>query len=252
MKGQIGQFKWHIALVLVIGLLLGYTITTGFTTIGLAKGGNPGKPVGGDDPMCSDGIDNDDDGLCDFRGCYEGKGRNKVWLEMDPDCTSDNDESESCEPSPEICDGIDNNCNGEIDEGVLNNCGECGPEPTEVCDGIDNDCDGLTDEGVTNACGECGPVPPEICDGTDNDCDGETDEGSVCIPNSCIDTDGGKVADVQGTITGFIFGEEFSKTDMCNSTAYMTEYYCASGVYPAEKYVDCSINWTSCSNGACV
>jgi hypothetical protein len=45
---------------------------------------------------------------------------------------------------------------------------------------VDNDCDGQTDEGVMNACGECGTPPEETCDQMDNDCDGEVDE-DVCL-----------------------------------------------------------------------
>ena len=84
-------------------------------------------------------------------------------------------------PSPEVCDGIDNNCDGRIDEGVRNPCGGCGAVPVEVCDGVDNDCDGRIDEGVRNACGQCpGDEAAEVCNGFDDDCDGFVDEGCTC------------------------------------------------------------------------
>jgi hypothetical protein len=62
------------------------------------------------------------------------------------------------------------------------------PEADEVCDGKDNDCDGDVDEGfadndtdgVATCAGDCNdnnsvsfPGAEEICDGEDNDCDGQ-------------------------------------------------------------------------------
>jgi len=87
-------------------------------------------------------------------------------------------------PAVEVCNGLDDDCDGQIDEGLANSCGVCGAaDPVETCNGIDDDCNGQIDEGLTNLCGECGAIdePEECGDGLDNDCDGEIDESCGCF-----------------------------------------------------------------------
>jgi alpha-tubulin suppressor-like RCC1 family protein len=161
----------------------------------------------------------------------------------DDDC---DDAHASAHPgAAEVCDGIDNNCAGDIDEnnpgggescstGLQGVCGagitQCSAaagalvcnqtvEPSaEVCDNLDNNCDGSVDEnnpGGGAACstgqpGVCGAgtmqcsggslgctqdVAPsaEVCDNLDNNCDGSVDEnnpggGAACstgLPGVC-------------------------------------------------------------------
>ena len=121
-------------------------------------------------------------------GRSAGCGSDEACNGRDDDCDGVVDEGVlnacgACGATPiERCDYTDNDCDGVVDEGERNRCGECGPEPAEECNGEDDDCDLRTDEGVLNACETCGPVPEERCDGEDNDCDGETDEG---VRNDC-------------------------------------------------------------------
>ena len=124
--------------------------------------------------------------------CFEWVGPGEeVCDELDNDCDGSTDEGalNSCgacgEVPEETCDEIDNDCDGSIDEGALNACGVCGDVPEETCDGVDNDCDGSTDEGTFNACGACGDLFEEVCDGTDNDCDGVIDEGTLNACGAC-------------------------------------------------------------------
>jgi hypothetical protein len=80
----------------------------------------------------------------------------------------------------EACDGVDENCNGVVDDGFPDRDGDGTPDcvDQERCDGVDNDGDGEIDEGMPDSDGDglldCFDV--EECDGADNDGDGEIDE----------------------------------------------------------------------------
>lgn len=187
-----------------------------------------------------------DQGVCKQTDCQPG------FSDSDP--TKAGCECQKTNGGVELCDGVDNDCDGLIDDGVTPTitcrgmgvcagvapvCGpviigkdaamanvvvttwscpypaalyqESGEDMAKGCDGLDNDCDGLVDEGfrVGAACvadtdaqgqkvfGECvrqgrlrckadktgtecdtppGAPGAETCDGFDNDCDGKTDE----------------------------------------------------------------------------
>ena len=172
------------------------------------------------------------------------------FVENSDDC---NDEEPQTNPNfNEVCDDIDNDCDGIVDEGMtilffldedqdgfgnpeiyvskceapegyVINADDCddtanltNPDTVEICDDIDNDCDGAIDEGVkktfyldfdedgfggdidntlhvqllklcrnSNDCEdgmpEIYPGADEICDDIDNDCDGAAEEGLVFI-----------------------------------------------------------------------
>jgi hypothetical protein len=119
---------------------------------------------------------------------------------------------------PEVCDGLDNDCDESVDEddfrsdlpcatGQPGICAEgqrlcvdgellCPPDNSaleEACNYLDDDCDGTIDESLRNACGLCGELPAEQCNGDDDDCDGATDEGElcddghICARGECVD-----------------------------------------------------------------
>ena len=123
-------------------------------------------------------------------------------------------------PAQEVCDGLDNNCDGNIDEHVLNRCAACGPEPVETCDGVDNDCDGDIDEGVLNACGQCGALPDEICDGIDNDCDGNTDEGVLNACGQCGETPAEVCDGLDNNCNGLIDEGVVNACGLCDQSCY--------------------------------
>jgi len=132
-------------------------------------GMNPGL-----DEICGDNVDNDCDGTTD-ESCTCEVGTERL-------CSSVGDPlaltyEMRCRPGHQSCDnGLWSSvCKGEV-----------GPEE-ETCNGIDDNCDGQVDEGLLNSLGQCyGAIPLEDCgptgegNGIDDNGNGEVDETCTC------------------------------------------------------------------------
>lgn len=188
-----------------------------------------------------DGADNNCDGLADEDGEDLLSNCNPTINRVTLGCT-------------------DGECQYECAEGFVDLDGqpgceyECTNTGDEVCDGLDNDCDGLTDEAdvtLFDSCGdedlnatvtgcnngacvyncnvgfhdidpqvqgceyECTPTqdPRDVCDEVDNDCDGDTDEGytidSRWLVNECFDT----TEDLLRRKVYYVYQDSMSYTD---------------------------------------
>lgn len=231
--------------------------------------------------------DVDNDGYGDETAPVQSCGVKEGTVSDDSDC--DDDRSDVYPGAPEACDGVDNDCAGDIDEDgtsayYLDSDGDgygdpstqeitCAPDlnqvsdatdcndnantihpgATEVCDAIDNNCNGQKDEGVTStfyadadqdgygnaAVTETGCAPStgyvftstdcndadnsiypgnaETCDLKDNDCNGQTDEGVTTTYYTDGDGDGFGNLNLPVQACALSSGIVTSSTD-CNDT----------------------------------
>ena len=185
--------------------------TTEISETSASDGGSPSCVGCPDGYVCSSGRcvsatgDGDGDG-------FPGK----------DDC---NDADRSVHPgAQEVCNGTDDDCDGEIDEGFdadadgwvscaigakVADCDDddalINPGAQEVCNGKDDDCDGKIDEGFDKdndgfyTCARSGlppdcddadgmirPSASELCNGRDDDCDGKIDELPATLAGSMM------------------------------------------------------------------
>jgi len=156
--------------------LLGILVLPGLISVGCV---GSDKAISTDTAVPTEGLAIDEDG--------DG-------YTVEQDC---NDADPATSPAAtELCDGIDNDCDGDIDEGVtttwyVDSDGDGFGSMVETVESC-APADGLVSTGTDcdDADAAVYPAAAEACDGTDNDCDGAVDEDGTTPWYTDADGDG--------------------------------------------------------------
>lgn len=216
-----------------VGVCLGSAKSCGGFSGWLACGAaNYGSDYQFNESSCSDGLDNDCDGLADSTdfNCLtcidndnDGYGTNCA---LGNDC-NDNDNTINPGASDSNCNGVDNDCDNLIDEGYVPAATNCG---VGACSST-----GLMECQSGSLVNTCTPGAPtsEVCNNIDDDCDGVKDDGNVCSVKCWS-------ASNQYLVRG---SSQFKKFCKCAQGTYAAKSYVAvSGTKTAHKYADAGNN----------
>ena len=216
------KYKWFVSIFAFSAILVTYAAATGIDSLGMAKGSSN---------TCTD---SDGGNVPTVFGTVHGKYKNKAYSYSD-----------TCVSSGVIKEYY---CSGKYQTSVQQSCGTDGYIGSNYCIG-GNVYRDFRDYYCAN--GSCrSSVTPTIQQVCDYGC-----ANGACNPasqnNTCSDTDGGYWFTVQGTVSGYYSGYPYSYTDSCNSTMILNEWVCY-GTSPQIYQYACSMNYTSCLNGACI